>query len=142
MRGGILIKILELLAALVVVESILSNECVSPLSSNNKWPLVKRAAEETTGKTKADSEKERRIRIEVQVLYFGKTARGCASGYGFSYRRRCVVELLRGGGVGMRRRQRSDAQRELVIGRRVRRPSEEGSVLRVVHLVEPQRDST
>lgn len=123
--GGILVKGLELFA-LVVVEGILSKACVSPCVQQE------RAASLTGCRERQGERGEKRVRQEphqVQV-HCRETTDALLKD---TYRRRGVVEVLGGGGVGMRGRQRSDAQRELVIGRRLRRRCEIRSVLRVVH---------
>lgn len=65
---GILIKVLELFA-LVVVKGVLSKECVSPRLSNKTRPLVKRAAEGVHGEHGEDGEKKAGSRSRIRYRY-------------------------------------------------------------------------
>lgn len=122
MSGGILVEVLELFA-LVVVKGVLSKACVSLVIQQEN------AASQMGCRTRHGKrgEKAGSMKSRIKYKYSGNERRSRAAQ--MSYRRRGVVEILGSGRVGMRGCQRSDAQRELVKGRLLRRPCEIRSVL-------------
>lgn len=117
LSGSVLIEALELIV-LVVVETILSKKCVSPLAASN----VGCAA-------------AMRVRLRAASCMRVDDNETSNTKWHHSYWRRCGIEVVGGGRVGVGGRQRRDAHGKLVVLRVLRRPREIGGVLRVVHCV-------
>lgn len=127
--GGILVEVLELFA-LVVVKGILSKECVSPRLSN-KGAAASKVGCRTSARGGRGGQGEKRVQRAASST---STLRNNTMWHAEdTHWRRRVVEVIRAGGVGVRGRQRRDAQRELMEGRLSRRPRKVRSV-RIIHL--------